>query len=442
MTTTATRLSASDLARLTPERRDRYVDFLRVASIGIVVLGHWLMAVVKLRDGELRTDNVLGMVPLLWLATWLLQVMPLFFFVGGFSNYVTLDAYRRNGKGSAEFIASRLQRLIRPVAVLLAVWIPLAFALERAGISHDVLARATRLVSQPVWFVAAYLVVSALAPVMRDLHTRFGTHVLVALGLGALAADAMRFGAGVVEVGYANMAFVWLFAQQLGFFYADGSLARVSHRRLIGAAAAALGALTLLTTVGPYPSSMVGVGGRSNMSPPTIALIALACMQAALAMLARPVVQRWLRRDRVWTAVVAGNGVIMTVFLWHLTAMLAVVGVLLPLGFPQPDGGTALWWATRPFWIAAASLPLAAIVAMLGRTERPPATTFAARTLHAPWMAGVGVALVAWGIVGLARSNLVDLGLLSTIVPAAAGSILVRTAVAHTSTATTEGLAQ
>ncbi|OEJ32323.1 hypothetical protein BGK67_14130 [Streptomyces subrutilus] len=39
--------SARDTAAATPASRDRYVDLLRVASLGVVVLGHWLMAAVS-----------------------------------------------------------------------------------------------------------------------------------------------------------------------------------------------------------------------------------------------------------------------------------------------------------------------------------------------------------------------------------------------------------
>src|SRR5690348_9567856 len=122
--TTSARLSASDLAAQTPASRDRYVDFLRLASIGVVVLGHWLLAVVIWRGSTFRVGNVVGMTPGLWLATWALQVMPIFFFVGGFANAVTLDALERKGQGGVEFVAGRVARLLRPVAVLLAVWVP------------------------------------------------------------------------------------------------------------------------------------------------------------------------------------------------------------------------------------------------------------------------------------------------------------------------------
>ncbi|MDH3203021.1 MAG: acyltransferase [Myxococcales bacterium] len=43
---------ASELAELTPESRNRYVDFLRAASILVVVTGHWLMAAPYFDDGS------------------------------------------------------------------------------------------------------------------------------------------------------------------------------------------------------------------------------------------------------------------------------------------------------------------------------------------------------------------------------------------------------
>jgi hypothetical protein len=56
-------VSAAELARLTPASRDRYVDFLRLFSISVVVLGHWLMAVVVWHGSSFSTGNVIGMVP-------------------------------------------------------------------------------------------------------------------------------------------------------------------------------------------------------------------------------------------------------------------------------------------------------------------------------------------------------------------------------------------
>ena len=402
---------AADLAQATPESRDRYVDFLRIASILVVVLGHWLMAVVGWHGDGIHVGNVLGMVPLLWLATWALQVMPVFFFVGGFANLVTLDGLRRRGRGSTEYLAGRAQRLVRPVAVLLAVWVPVAWLASRLGADPKVLGDATKVVCQPLWFIGVYLMVSALVPPMRDLHLRHRARVLVALAALAIVVDIVRFGGGVGVVGWANMLFVWLFAQQLGFFYADGTLARWTRPGLWALAGSSLAALMLLTTFGPYPHSMVGLPGErvSNMAPPTVCLLALTVLQVAVVMLARDAVSRWLQRARVWTGVVAGNGVIMTIFLWHLSALLVTVLVLFPIGFPQPAGGSALWWVTRPLWIACAAIPLAALVALFGRFERPRPIAFVATSAHATWRAGIGTALLALGICGIASGTLRDI---------------------------------
>ena len=98
----------------------------------------------------------------------------------------------------------------------------------------------------------------------------------------------------------------------------------------------------LLTTVGPYPVSMVGMPGEkvSNMSPPTLALAACAVWLIGLVLLLRGPVSRWLARPAVWRGVVTANGLAMTAFLWHLTAMFAATAATLAIGIPQPAVGT------------------------------------------------------------------------------------------------------
>jgi hypothetical protein len=408
---TATSTTASDLARQTPSSRDRYVDFLRLFSIAVVVLGHWLMAVVTWRGHEFNTGNAIALTPYLWIATWFLQVMPIFFFVGGFSNLLTVDGLRRKGQGATEFVASRIARLLKPVAILLAAWVPFAFVLEALGLDSRVLRSATKLVCQPLWFIGVYLAVTALAPAMRSLHACYGVRALGALALGIVTVDVVRFGIGINGLGYCNVLFVWLFAQQLGFFYGDGTLLRLGIRTYVAVAGGALATLAALTTFGPYPQSMVGLPGDriSNMSPPTACLFVLTIFEVAIVMLARPVVTRWLARERLWTGVVFGNGVIMTIFLWHLTAALLAVGALHLLGAPQPAGGTGLWWITRPIWLACAAVPLVGFIAVFARFERPRPSRYEATSAYSPVVVGIGVALLAIVVFGVACSNLADI---------------------------------
>src|SRR3954465_11093579 len=102
---------ATELAARTPASRDRYVDFLRVLSLGVVIIGHWLMAVLFVSpDGQVPAANLLAIMPRLQPLTWLFQVMPLFFFVGWFAHAVAL----RREPSYGEFIRARASRLLTP----------------------------------------------------------------------------------------------------------------------------------------------------------------------------------------------------------------------------------------------------------------------------------------------------------------------------------------
>jgi len=361
-----------DLAAQTPASRDRYVDFLRAFSICVVVLGHWLIAIVYIRDGQISGVNALHVIPALWAATWLLQVMPLFFFVGGFSNLVTLDSIARKGGSYTDFIHSRVNRLLRPTAVLLALWIPLAVAIDLlSGFSDRVMEMGTELLTRPLWFLGVYLIMISLAPSMLKLHRRFGFKAAAAMAIGAVLVDAGQFGFDLPIVGNLNYLFVWLFAHQLGFFYADGTLLKLSPKHYLGMAAGGLALLVFLTTYGPYSSSMVGlVNERSNTNPPTLCILVLTIWQVGLAMLLRKPVSALLAGQKAWAGVIALNAMIMTMFLWHQTALLIAVAILYPLGFPQPEAGTAQFWALRPVWVLALSCVLAVLVALFGKYER------------------------------------------------------------------------
>jgi hypothetical protein len=405
------RVRIADLVAATPDSRDRYVDFLRAASIVVVMLGHWMMAVVALRDGKWEIGNLLIYFSGAWLLTWAFQVMPVFFFVGGFSNKVTLDALERRGAGYADFASTRTWRLMKPVLVLLAIWLPLATIAQYVGLFDTaVLRQATTVVTQPLWFIGIYLIVTALAPPMRALHQRFGARVLLALVAGAIIVDAARFLGDASAIGYLNFGFVWLFAHQLGYFHADGTLVRFPARLLWAGAMGGLATLATLTRFGPYPLSMVGLPGEtvSNMNPPTICLIALTIWQVSALMLIRRPVTMWLQRPRAWGAVIASNSMIMTMFLWHLTALMLAVLLLLPRGFPQPTVGTLSWWLLRPVWLAILCAVTALFVLLLGRFERP-ARKSATHSGGAGPAAAVAVSFVIVGVCGFAVSGLVDL---------------------------------
>ncbi|AWZ08902.1 MULTISPECIES: acyltransferase family protein [unclassified Streptomyces] len=403
--------SASEIAAATPATRDRYVDLLRVASLGTVIAGHWLMAAVS--TGGM--GNLLAIVPPLQVLTWALQVMPVFFFVGGFSHALSHRSLARTADGPvyAAFLRARLRRLLRPTLVFVAVWTAAALTAQLLGAGGGNLSGAAfRLVTQPLWFIGIYLAMVALTPPLLALHERHGWAAFAALAAAAAAVDVLRFAGGVPYAEFLNFAFVWLAVHQLGFLRADGRI-----RRPGALAAAGLAGALALVAYGPYPLSMVGMPGEkvSNMAPPTLALLAHALWLVGAVELLRAPAAAWLARPRVWRAVVSANGVAMTAFLWHLTAMLAVYAAQLGLGIPLPEPAGAAWWAQVPVRFLAAAVLTCVLVAVFRRFEAPgpraPAADRSQDPAPAPAAgsgprAAAGTVLCLLGVLGLSVTGL------------------------------------
>ncbi|WP_433061167.1 acyltransferase family protein [Dactylosporangium sp. CS-033363] len=377
--------SAAQLAAATPDRRDRYVDLIRVVSICAVIVGHWLLAMVTLYGaGELPFRLPFQII------TWVLQVMPLFFAVGGFAHSMTLASLRRKGGSLGDFYRSRTARLLPPVLVLLGVWAVLAGVLEAGGWEQGPVGLAVDRVTTPLWFIGVYLMVVLFAPLMEFAHRRLGWGVLALLAVLAIGFDLLEFRYGQLWAGVVNLVIIWLAIHQLGFFWADGVLSR----GWIPAVCAVVGiGAAVAVTYGAhwYPVLMVGLPGSpaSNMAPPNMALFAYAIGQIGLVLLVCAPAERWLRRARVWLTVVYGNGVVMTLFCWHLSAVFVVQGVLLLVGVKPPAAGTGGWWAILPLWILACAVPLAGLVALFRRAERIPG----------PSAGGGGAVIAALGVV-------------------------------------------
>ncbi|MEV0113164.1 acyltransferase [Streptomyces sp. NPDC050844] len=395
--------SVRELAEKTPAGRDRYIDLLRVASLGTVVIGHWLMAAVTVGDdGGTEVGNLLAVVPDLQVLTWVLQIMPVFFFVGGFSHALSYRSLSRKapegGSVYSAFLRARLQRLLRPTMVFIGVWGAAALLLQLLGEGGALLDVTLRLVAQPLWFIGIYLAMVAFTPPLLRLHERYGWGAFGGLVLAAGAVDAARFAFGVPYVEFLNFAFVWLAVHQLGFLRADGRLRMPS-----ALAGAGLVGASLLVAFGPYPLSMVGMPGErvSNMAPPTFALLCHGMWLVGAVELLRGPATRWLARPRVWRGVVAANGISMTAFLWHLTAMLGVYGMLLALDVPLPEPATGAWWAQVPLRMAAAGVLTGVLVAAFRRFERAGAPRELTPAPGSGPAAAVGVTLCLFGVLGL-----------------------------------------
>ena len=246
----------------------------------------------------------------------------------------------------------------------------------------------------PLWFLGVYLVIVVIAPLTIRLHRRFGLWVPAAMIAMTVAVDLVGFGLRLHGVRYLNIVPVLLFPHQLGHAYADGTLTAWPRRRLWAMVAVGLGGLVLMTnpwlfaallgntrfkwfpTIGYYPKSLLGtdVEPISNAYPPTVCFLLAGIWSIGAVMLLRPRLAKWLEKPKLWKATIFVNGMIMTLFLWHMTAYLVSILLLWPLGFGREIDSTARWWLERPLWIGFSAVILTGTVALLGRFERPRAT--------------------------------------------------------------------
>jgi hypothetical protein len=361
------------LAAATPATRSRAVDLSRAAAIVLVVIGHWLVIGVWVVDGSLRGENVLALAAWAHPLTWVFQVMPIVFLAGGFANSASWQSWRqRPGAAPAGgWVAARARRLLVPTAAFVgAVSAGVAVA-SAAGVDPETIDQGAWLVGIALWFLAAYLVVTALTPLAVATAGRIGSLRLVLVLVGLVAGlDIGRFGLGLDHLAQANHLIVWLAITQLGIAWHAGELGRRAARLL---ALAGIGGAALLVALGPYPLSMIGVAGAEvhNTAPPTLALALYGAGIAALVVALAPWLERVASRRRVWLATVAVNAHAMTIYLWHLVPVaLAAVVALLPGWFPNAVPVTAEWLATRPAWVALLAVILVLLVLAAGPFER------------------------------------------------------------------------
>jgi fucose 4-O-acetylase-like acetyltransferase len=417
---------AKKLSAKTPANRNRYVDFLRAISILAVVTGHWLIVAIHMSGGQPSFSDVLVLQPRTQWLTWLFQVMPVFFIVGGYANAVSLESAGRSRASYAEWLAKRLHRLVSPLLLLLVAWGVLAAVLYFRGVSGEVTSLASRASLIPIWFLAIYIMVVVLAPVTYAAWQRWRFGSFWALCLAAVLVDTAFFLADAKSLAWSNYFWIWLAVHQLGYAWRDGSVGTARH--LLAYSAVALVVLVLLVTQGPYPVAMAGSpdDDLSNSLPPKVTLLLLGITQFGLLLAIESPMRRLLSGLRIWAATVLINSMIMTLYLWHLTVMVIVVSVAYVaggFGFGL-EPGTEAWWWTRPVWIACLYLVLMPVTLLLSPLERRPRSPdapvpSAVRQVGGAMMICLGVALLARYGFGDSPIPWLDIGAFALVVAGA-----------------------
>lgn len=391
---------AREMAQMAPPERNRWVDFLRAFSILAVVIGHWLVAAPYVDEsGAVQGGHLLGILPWTQWLTWGFQVMPVFFLVGGYSNGVSWAATEAKGGHYADWLASRVHRLINPVFPVLLVWGTIAFFGTQAGMEREQVKMATSLALIPVWFLAVYLLVTALAPLTWRLWQRAGFWSFAWLAACAALVDVLTLFYSIPYINFLNFLFVWVAIHQLGYAWRDGRFEGVATPLMWFAAGLAV--LVALVAFGPYPVAMIGVPGAdmSNSMPPTVALLALGSMQAGLVLALEPWGRRLMNNLTVWTATVLMNGMIMSAYLWHLSAFVLVMVAAWLLGGIglEIQPGSSEWWWSRPVWFVLYIALLLPLIALFVRFERGAGPAKRERPVP-EWRLILGLLLICTGL--------------------------------------------
>jgi len=323
----------AEVAAQTPADRDRVIDVIRIVSLVGVIAGHTIMATSVIRDGVFFWGNLLTESVIFQALTWVFQIMPLFFFAGVAAS---VQSWRPGGSWGG-WLLGRAARLYRPVFYYLGFWAVALLGLHAVAPTR-VYQSIAGISVQLLWFLGAYILVLAAVPLLHRITTVARLLAGLAGVYAAVAAiDVMRLHTDVpAALGYLNMA-VWLIPGMLGVAY---------RRRLLSAQSGWFGGLIMLAVNlalvhwGPYEASLVGIDGQrlANMSPPSLLLAGHAVMMCCFAIAVAPAIDRWARRPRVWWLAAIGNSGAMTLYLWHMPALLGMHLVFDYLGLARYPG--------------------------------------------------------------------------------------------------------
>lgn len=389
-------------------KRDLTLDLARVVCVLLVVVVHLLFAGVSVSDDGIALERTLELQTWFPAATWFGLIMPLFFVVGGFASAAGFRSARRRGDDPEDFARVRLARLARPSLPLFVFFAVVLGVAALLPVDPAFVAGVAVGVGSPLWFLASYMLVQALAPVLIDWHERRPKTTLAVLVALACLTDLVRILVGEPLVGLPNVAFVWLAVQQLGFWMHDGWFAARRWWQLGLVVVVAYAILFVVVRVGDYSTNML-----SNQFPPTVPLLLLGVAQACLLqLLHRPLTALMRLRPAQGVVLLLGSR-LMTVYLWHLPLIMVLIGVQLALPFPLSTPGSGQWWLERiPFLlvvlalVSALSIPLVRFERVQPLAEAPPAwrTVLAIVLFIAPPFAimtvGMDLTLAAAGVVG------------------------------------------
>lgn len=374
--------------------RDRVTDAVKALALALVMIGHGL-AWTRKPDGSIT--NTLEAAPQLFVLTWVLQILPLFFLLAGAGLRGLI-----NRQGAADY-ARRVERLVAPVLPLLLITLILVLV-ATPFVDDDIRDAIGLLPVQLTWFIAVYLLVIAAAPALARVHAPL--HMLAWLA-GIAVVDVLRFNVSEA-IGWLNLFLVWALFAIIGLRFAD--VRKTNPTRLFAVAIACVAGAIALIVLGPYSAAMIStdaVPGASNLAPPTTVLALIGVAQTCLLALSWPRLERLLQRDGLWVPIAVFASRSMQLYLFHMLFLAIGIGIAISVGgAPSPLG--PIWWlqhvlvfvgAIGATWLCAPALSAASsrLSAALSRLPRGAFELSAGQVRLAAALAGLALLTISEG---------------------------------------------
>jgi Acyltransferase family len=331
---------------------------VRSFALCVVVIWHWVFSTVRWDAHGPHAGNPLHLVPYGYVLTWFLQVMPMFFFIGGWASIGSLRRHLDRNGTSAEWVARRAKRLVVPV-------IPLVAAVIGAKLFLSPWAFGTVLfAASPLWFVAVYVPLTILTPAIYRAHQRSTSVSFAASVIAVALVQAARFGLHYSSTAITLLSFitVWGTVYQLGFF-----VDRVMTDRRVAGGSALLGIVGISagSLLGFSPSMVTTAHDKiSNMGPPTATIIALAVFQLGCVGLLSTSIQKISARKTVTRVVAWIENHQMKIYAIHLPIWTVLITLTRTSVIANGEHATSSWWVLRPVWTLLPALCLAAILSI------------------------------------------------------------------------------
>ena len=317
---------------VTPEtsKRDLALDVVRAWSLLVVVFGHFFMEIIDWSSDIPYTGNTLSSGSNWPFVTWLLQVMPLFFVAGGAVNF---GSYARSTGTYNQWIWQRMKRLMKPTSVFL-LTMCVVFTILTFTVDTQVTDALVSGVSGPLWFLAVYVLVTALTPITSKWWNKSGGYSILTLFILAVLVDVVRLQVSSAA-GVLNLIIIWVMVHQLGYWYIRGVQRNHAIMMIV---VGLLNNFALTQVLKWYPTSLVGIPTEpiSNMAPPTIVLMFHSIFIFGLFNLLAPKFQVWFARERAFRITTHAGMLAMTIYLWHMSILVLWLSILHRLNLDLP----------------------------------------------------------------------------------------------------------